>query len=149
MVQAVSSYGGQVVILRFKRFGSTVPLLLPLILCLLLFLPPPAPPSTMLEANFFSQGTSSTEGIHNFIIYALFPTLPLPISGQTTKAGISPLPPPAPPASSSVLVALICPESPAITGRGSLSRSVLLLRELSTLWHRLGVLKSKHTHIIR
>lgn len=53
---------------------------------LFLLPPPPTPPSTTLEAHCVPKGTSSKEGFHNFIIYFLFPSLSLPISGQTSEA---------------------------------------------------------------
>lgn len=99
------------------RFGSTVPLPLPPTLFLLLLLLPPTPPSTMLEAHCFPWGTPSKDEFHNFIIYLLI-YFPVCLRQSLDKQprllpGISPLPPPAPPSSSLVLFALICPECSA------------------------------------
>ena len=120
--------------------------LFPVLLLLLLLLPPPAPTSTVLESRCIPQGISSKAAFHNFIIcfflfFFLFLSPTVPISGQTNPSCSLGYPLflllllllllLLPVALSSF--AHICPESSAVAGKGSLSRSVIVARAINAL----------------
>lgn len=127
--------------LWIMRCGSTAPLLLPP--RLVFFLPlqhhigGPAFPKALLQSN-------------SFITLLFIFDVPVPISGQTTPAAPWDIP-----ASSScsslqsLSFALICPRRSAITGRGSLSRSVIVEGAIHIFGTKWGIgsqsMSSAHT----
>lgn len=120
-------------ILWFVRFGSTV------VLPLTLF-------PFLLQPHWVHAAYTQDSWVNYFFIYFWADKQP------RLLAGISSLPLPAPPSSSSMRFALICPESSSVTGRGSLSTSTIVVGAIITLAPNAGFevkawLESKHYQI--